>query len=116
MLRCFHALGVCYQHSGAVSAGTCSLLDDGAYFRVQEFILSSDSMRGACHGSVPTWHMIRNYCNYSRQSNDYHLIRPFISLAAFFISNRVSGQKIIFVIKLKHSSCFFWESVRHCLE
>lgn len=63
VLRCFHALGLCYQHSDAVFAGICSLLDARAYFRVQEYTLSSDSMRGACHGSIPTCHMIRNYCN-----------------------------------------------------
>lgn len=47
VLGCFHTLGLCYQHSGAGFAGMFSLLDTWAYFRVQECILSSDSI-GEC--------------------------------------------------------------------
>lgn len=60
--------------------------------------------RGVCHGSIPACH--RNYCNTAGR------LMIIISLGlsyhyAFFVSHKVSGQNVFFVIKLKCSICFF---------
>lgn len=77
-----------------------------AYFRVQESILSSDSMRGACHGSIPTWNMFGNYCNTALLQSmiSISLGLPF-HLLHFLLAVGLVDK--IFVIKLKCSIYFF---------